>query len=170
MGHHRASGRLEIQATAISTSVAGRRFPAGPIAPCTAPALTYPERETNLRLPEFLANVTPVTSARSAGREDPYIYFWRTASGTSAARRAVLSDLPPICRNSIWVYTLCAKPYQGPKIFSPSNHLSQLQIVRSSPNCGLNGGALHLSLKADFRGPLSPQERTYGGAVFRVRS
>ena len=59
--------------------MAGRLLPAGPIAWSTAPALTGPERETNLRLPEFSANVTPVTSARSAGRKDQYVYFWRTA-------------------------------------------------------------------------------------------
>ncbi len=51
-------------------------------------------------------------------------------------------------------------PIPSPNIFSPSNHSSQLQVVRSALNCGLKGGALHLSLKADFRGPLSPQERT----------
>ncbi len=32
-------------------------------------------------------------------------------------------------------------PIPGAKIFSPSNHSSQLQIVRSSPNSGLKGGA-----------------------------
>jgi len=66
MERHRVSGRLVIQATPISTSVAGRLLPAGPIAPTTAPALICPERETNLRLPEFSADVTPVTSAPSA--------------------------------------------------------------------------------------------------------
>ncbi len=90
MGHHRASGRLAIPVMPISTSAAGRQFPAGPIAPSTAPALTCLEGQTNHRLPEFSANVTPVTSARSAGREDQYVYFWHTASGTSAARRAVV--------------------------------------------------------------------------------
>ena len=60
-------------------------------------------------------------------------------------------------------------PIPVSKNFGPANLSSHPQNVRSSPNCGLNGGALHLSLKADFRGPLSPQERTYGGAVFRVR-
>jgi hypothetical protein len=45
--------------------------------------------QTNHRLPEFSTNVTPVTSARNAGGEDQYVYFWRTASGTFAARPAV---------------------------------------------------------------------------------
>ncbi len=121
MGHHRASGRLAIRAKLISTSAAGRLFLAGRIAPSTAPARTCPEREANLKRPEFSANVTPVTSARTARREDQYIYFWRTASGTSAARRAVLSGPPPICRNSIWLYTFGVKPYQGPKILSPGH-------------------------------------------------
>jgi hypothetical protein len=66
MERRRVSGRLVIQVTSISTSVAEKQFLAGPIASNTAPALICPERETNLRLPELSANVTPITSARSA--------------------------------------------------------------------------------------------------------
>jgi hypothetical protein len=66
MERRRVSGRLVIQVTSISTSVAEKQFLAGPIASNTALALTCPEGQTNLRLPEFSANVTPVTSARSA--------------------------------------------------------------------------------------------------------
>jgi hypothetical protein len=50
----------------ISTSAVERQFPAGPIAPSTAPALTCLERETNPGRPEFSADVPPVTSAPSA--------------------------------------------------------------------------------------------------------
>ena len=66
MERRRVSGRLVIQVTSISPSVAEIQFLAGPIASNTAPALTCPEGQPNLRLPEFSANVTPVTSARSA--------------------------------------------------------------------------------------------------------
>ncbi len=68
MGHRRASGRLAIQARPISTSAVERQFRAGPMVPSTAPARTFPEGQINHRLPEFWAHVTPVTSARSAGR------------------------------------------------------------------------------------------------------
>ncbi len=75
MGRHRVSGRLVILATPISTSAAERQFPAGPIAPSTAPALTCPEGQTNHRLPKFKAHVTPVTSARPPCRYVMYIYL-----------------------------------------------------------------------------------------------
>jgi hypothetical protein len=60
-------------------------------------------------------------------------------------------------------------PIPVSKNFGPANHSSQPQNVRSSPNSGLIGGALHLSLKADFRGPLSPQEQTFWAGVQNVR-
>ena len=74
MGHPPASGRLAIQATPISTIVAEGQFPADRIAPSTAPAPTYPGREASLRLPEFSANVTPVTSAGIACIQGSQIY------------------------------------------------------------------------------------------------
>ncbi len=90
-----------------------------------------PEGQTNHRLPEFSANVTPATSARSARKEDQYIYFCRTEA-RSTQRPA---SHPP--KLDMGLHILCT-PIPGPKIF----YLAQ-SLTRAAPR------------------PLFPQQRTH---------
>ena len=58
-------------------------------------------------------------------------------------------------------HSIMLGPIPGPEIFSPTNHSSRLQTVRSAPNCRPKGCALRRPQKADMRVPLFPQEQTF---------